>query len=223
MEGVDSKDRLSSVQCASGSTGNSTGRLQIQAATFQLIASGHIRVDLNCCQERAAVKCMACRQQLWLKGSGDSGMRLSFRKGQQSEGLCNGYLISVGIPKSKQSRQLVCLSCVGRLIGDVTESADGQQLLLSCRRDGREDAILLQRQGKDGHWIQHFELTNEVIAFVMAEDERTASRKRPRPAAAAQIGGRAAAKGVRPRARAHAMPVANAVSHVHAHECHLFF
>jgi hypothetical protein len=51
----------------------------------------------------------------------------------------------------------------------------------------------------------------------MAEDERTASRKRPRRAAAAQIGGRGAAKGVRPRARADAMPAANAVSRVHAH------
>jgi hypothetical protein len=52
-------------------------------------------------------------------------MRLSFRKGQQSEGLCNGYLISAGISKSKQCRQLVCLSCVRRFFGDVAESTFG--------------------------------------------------------------------------------------------------
>jgi hypothetical protein len=183
-----------SVQCASGS---SSGGVQVEPSTLKSIASGHIRFDFSCCQERVAVKCLTCLQQLCMKDAGGNEMRMTLRKGQQDKGVSNGYLISAEIPKAKQCRQLVCLSCVGRLLGTIKESSDGRQLLLSCRPDGGEDAILLQRQDEGFSWVQVFEVTNALIGFLTKEDERTATRKRARPSAATQIGERGAAKGLR--------------------------
>lgn len=135
------------------------GQLKLEPATFDQLASGHFRVDYQSCKERVAAKCLTCLQQFWVKDTEDC-LRLIFRKGQDSGGVYRGYLISAIVPKSKQQKQIVCLSCIHRLLGSIDESADGQSILLKNRRDGGLDAAILQRRGDDAFWTQSLELTN---------------------------------------------------------------
>jgi hypothetical protein len=81
-------------------------KVKLEPVTFDHIASSEIWVHYQSCQERVAVKCLTCQQQLWVKDK-EGCLRLSFRKGQESNGLYRGYLISAEVPKSKQTKQVV--------------------------------------------------------------------------------------------------------------------
>ena len=125
--------------------------------------------------------------------------RINFRKSDR--GAQMGYLISAEIPKSKQCKQIVCLHCVNNLLGVVADSADGLSVTLSSRKDREQDAILMQRQSRGEGWSQTLELTDELIGFFCRENARTMPGHRQISTAAAQIGSRGMAKGVRPRAK----------------------
>ena len=58
--------------------------VKLEPATLDKIASGEIRVHYQSCQERVAAKCLTCQQQLWIKDK--EGLRLTFRKAQESNG-----------------------------------------------------------------------------------------------------------------------------------------
>jgi hypothetical protein len=141
--------------------------------------------------------------QLWIKDTSTSDcLRLSFRKSQkskESKGLYEGYLISAEVPKAKQTKQIVCLSCTDRLLGSIAESADGQSIILGSRRDGGAEAILLQRQHGAAFWTQCFQLSNEVVAFLTQQNESTVVRKKRALNAAERVINKGAAKGVRLR------------------------
>ncbi|GAQ90555.1 hypothetical protein KFL_006550050 [Klebsormidium nitens] len=190
-----------------GSSGQlSSGQVRVEPATLKRIASGYFRVDYQQCQLRVAVKCLTCAQQLWVKDtsstSGGSDLRLTFRKGQESDvsnGLYKGYLISSEVPKGKQTKQVVCLSCIERLLGSIAESADGQSIILGCRRDGGAEAVILRRQHGAAFWTQCLELTTEILAFLSQRNESTVVRKKRALNAAERVINRGAAKGVRQR------------------------
>jgi hypothetical protein len=138
---------------------------QIEQGTAKSIASGEIRVDIKSCQERIAVRCLTCLQQLWVKSKGEAGLlMLKFCKGDS--GALMGYLISAGVPKSKQQKQIVCLHCVHKLLGVVTESTDGLSIVLSSRKDGGQDTAVLRRETRQSPWSQALELTDDVLNFL---------------------------------------------------------
>jgi hypothetical protein len=111
--------------------------------------SGRIRVDLLSCKKRVALRCLLCLHQVWVKSKETAGLqRVNFRKSDR--GAQMGYLISAEIPKLKQCKQIVCLHCVNNLLGVVGDSADGLLITLSGRKDGGREAILMQRQIRDG-------------------------------------------------------------------------
>jgi diphthamide synthase (EF-2-diphthine--ammonia ligase) len=128
--------------------GVTSGQVQIEPATLDQIASGHIRVHYQSRQERVSVKCLTCLQQLWSKDK-EGCLRLTFRKGKDKSGVYRGYLISTEVPKSKQTKQVVCLSCVDRLLGSVAESGNGVGITVESIRDGGADAAILQRYGAE--------------------------------------------------------------------------
>ncbi|GAQ88759.1 hypothetical protein KFL_004570010, partial [Klebsormidium nitens] len=172
---------------------------QIERGTVESIASGQIRVDIESCKERVAVRCLTCLHQIWVRGK-DGQLRVNFRK---SDRKIMGYLISAQIPKGKQCRQIVCLSCIHKLLGMVTENSDGLSVTLSSRNDGGQDTTILRRQTGEGAWSQTFELTDVVLSYLSRENVTTGLGQRPVATAASQIGERGMAKGVRPRARGH--------------------
>jgi hypothetical protein len=188
-------------------------QVQIEPATLDQIASGHIRVHYQSCQERVAAKCLTCLQQLWVKDN-EGGLRLTFRKGQDKSDVYRGYLISAEVTKSKQTKQVVCLSCVDRLLGSTALSGDGLSITVKGRRDGRPDAAILQRHGAKTFWTQSLQLTNELITFLTGQNESTVVRKKPRLNPAEQHINRGAAQGR--RARVGGVP-GSTVS------CHIFF
>jgi hypothetical protein len=173
-------------------------KVKLEPVTFDHIASGEIRVHYQSCQERVAVKCLTCQQQLWVKDK-EGCLRLGFRKGQESNGLYRGYLISAEVPKSKQTKQVVCLSCINRLLGSIAESEDGLSLTIRSRRDGGGDGVIMQRHGAGTFWTQSLELSNELITVLTGQNESTVVRKKPRLNAAEQAINKGAAKGQRPR------------------------
>lgn len=84
------------IEFNSGSSGQLfSGQVKVEPSTLKRIASGYYRVDYQHCQERVAVKCSTCAQQLWVKdmsstNGGADCLRLTFRKGQQSNELYQG-------------------------------------------------------------------------------------------------------------------------------------
>jgi hypothetical protein len=103
------------------------------------------------------------------------------------------------VPKSKQTKQVVCLSCIDRLLGTIAESADGLSLTIRSRRDGGGDAVIMQRHGAETFWTQSLELTNELITFLTGQNERKVVRKKLRFNAAEQAINQGAAEGERAR------------------------
>jgi hypothetical protein len=134
-------------------------QVKLEPATLDQIASGKTRVDYRSCQERVAFKCLTCQQQLLFKDT-EECLRLTFRKGHESSGIYEGYLISAEVPKSKQMKQVVCLSCIDRLLGSIAQSADGLSITLERRKDGGGDAVIMQRHGSETFWTQSLELTD---------------------------------------------------------------
>jgi hypothetical protein len=57
---------------------------------------------------------------------------------------------------NKQRRQILCLACVGKLMGDLKVSADAQSVSLCDRGHGQQDAMLFERQAS-GSWRQEME------------------------------------------------------------------
>jgi hypothetical protein len=170
----------------------------IEQGSLRGIASGEIRVDLQSCKERIAVRCLTCLHQVWVK-SKKGQLKLNFRK---SDRRIMGYVVSAEIPKAKQCKQFVCLSCIQDLLGMIAESDDGLSVTLSARRDGKQDSPILQREGQGSPWKQSLQLTNELLGFLREENARTMPGQRPKAAtAASQIGNRGMAKGVRPRVK----------------------
>ncbi|GAQ86061.1 hypothetical protein KFL_002680070 [Klebsormidium nitens] len=112
-----------------------------------------------------------------------------------------GYLISAEVPKSKQQKQIVCLHCVHKLLGVVTESTDGLSIMLSSRKDGGQDTAVLRRETRRSPWSQTLELTDDVLSFLCQQNVSTMPGQKPVATAASQIGKRGMAKGVPPRAR----------------------
>jgi hypothetical protein len=142
---------------------------------------------------RISGRCITCRQQIWSSAGGaDGSLRLSFRKSPMK-----GYLISCGVPKNKQRRQILCLGCVGKLMGELRVSADAQSVSLCERGHGQQDGLLFERQAS-GSWRQRLELTDELLEGAVAANESSVSRKKPRKAAADARRGLQAGK--RPRA-----------------------
>jgi hypothetical protein len=148
-------------------------------------------------------RCITCRQQIWKGTCGtDGSLRLTFRKSAMK-----GYLISCGVPKNKQRRQILCLACVGKLMGQLRVGADAGSLSLCERAHGQQDVLLFERQ-VSGSWRQRLELTDELLEGAVAANESSVSRKKPRKAAADTQRGLQAGK--RPRAEpvsAHAVPI----------------
>jgi hypothetical protein len=123
--------------------------------------------------------CITCKQQVWSKAvSTDRSLRLSLRRS-----IMKGYLVSCSVPKSKQKRQLLCLGCVDKLMGNLKLSADAESVTVCNRGHGQQDALLFERQAS-GSWRQTLELTNELLEAVVISNESTVSRKRPKKAAA---------------------------------------
>jgi hypothetical protein len=184
---------------------------QIEQGTAKSIASGEIRVDIGSCQERIAVRCLTCLHQLWVKSKAGAGLlMLKFRKGDS--GALMGYLISAGVPKSKQQKQIVCLHCVHKLLGVVTESTNGLSITLGNRKDGGQDTTVLRRETRRSPWSQTLELTDDLLSFLCQENASTMPGQRPVATAASQIGKSGMAKGVRPRARGAAEETSTEVS-----------
>jgi hypothetical protein len=124
--------------------------------------------------------CITCKQQIWSKvGSTDGSLRLSLR----GRSTMKGYLVSCSVPKSKQKRQLLCLGCVDKLMGNLKLSTDAESVSLCDRGHNEQDALLFERQAS-GSWRQTLELTNELLEAVVISNESTVSRKRPKKAAA---------------------------------------
>ncbi|GAQ93518.1 hypothetical protein KFL_016050010, partial [Klebsormidium nitens] len=172
----------------------------IDPDTVQSIASGGVRVDIVSYQERVAVKCFTCAHRIWVKSKkSPSLITLAWRKSDR--GTLMGYLVSAGVPKAKQCKQVVCLSCVHNLLGVVAESADGLSVTLSGRKDGGQDTPILRRQREEGPWSQSFELTDDVLSFLCQQNATTGLGQRPVATAASQTGERGMAKGVRPRVK----------------------
>ncbi|GAQ88268.1 hypothetical protein KFL_004140040 [Klebsormidium nitens] len=182
-------------------------RIRLDKPTFDHIASGHFRVDSPSCQERVAVKCLTCRQQLWVKDE-EGCLRLAFRKGQQSNGVQRGYLISAKVPRAKQARSLVCLSCIGKLLGKVVEAADGRTIALSERLDDGANTSILQ-QHPAGYWTQVLALDDALISFLRGQNEGTVERKKRQLTAAEQVINKGGAKGLQPRVREPEAPETN--------------
>lgn len=186
-------------QASSGQPSSISKQVQPEPDSFGLIALGEVRVDFHSCQERVAVRCLTCLQPLWALNKDSGRLRLTFRKSQERKAILRGYLVTSEIPKAKQSKQIVCLSCIGRLLGNVTESADKRSILIKQRRDGGEDVVVLQRLGEDNHWTQTLELTSQIVAFLVQQNETTLVRKKRRLNAAEQVVNKGAAKGARLR------------------------
>jgi hypothetical protein len=122
--------------------------------------------------------CITCRQQIW-KGTGgtDGSLKLTFRKSAMK-----GYLISCGVPKNKQRKQILCLACVGKLMGELRVGVDAQSVTLCERGHGQQDGLLFERL-PSGSWRQRLELTDELLEGAVAANESSISRKKPRKAA----------------------------------------
>jgi hypothetical protein len=105
-------------------------------------------------------------------------LRLSFRKSTMK-----GYLVSCGVPKNKQRKQIICLACVGKLMGELRVGADAGSLSFCERGHGQQDGLLFERL-PSGSWKQQLELTDELQQGVVAANESSVSRKKPRKAAA---------------------------------------
>jgi hypothetical protein len=87
-------------------------------------------------------RCITCRQQVWSSAGGAEGiLRLSFRKSAMK-----GYLVSCDVPKNKQRRQILCLGCVGKLMGWLRVSADAESVSLCNRAHGQQDGLLFERR-----------------------------------------------------------------------------
>jgi DNA-directed RNA polymerase subunit RPC12/RpoP len=144
----------------------------IERDSVERIASGGIRVDIASCQERVAVKCLTCGHRIWVKSKKPPGlMTLAWRKSDR--GALMGYLITAGVPKAKQCKQVVCLSCVENLLGVVTESTDRLSVTLSGRKDGGQDTSILRRRRGGGPWSQSLELTDDVLSFLCWQNATT--------------------------------------------------
>jgi hypothetical protein len=138
-------------------------------------------------------RCITCRQQIW-KGTGstDGVLRLTFRKCTMK-----GYLVSCGVPKNKQRKHIICLACVGKLMGELRVGADAGILSLCERAHGQQEGLLFERL-PSGSWKQQLELTDELLEGAVAANESSVSRKKPKKAAADTQRGLQAGK--RPRA-----------------------
>jgi hypothetical protein len=149
--------------------------LAIEPASSSQIASGLYYVDYPSCQQRVATSCYTCKQQIYTKVPSSGLLKLSFRK----HSTLKGYLISASVPKSKQVKQILCLSCVARHLGSVKDSADGLSLLLTDRRPGLQDAVLFQRE-TSGSWLQRLQLTDQLLEEASAANEGGRKRKNPK-------------------------------------------
>jgi hypothetical protein len=168
--------------------------LAIEPASLCEIASGHCYVDYPSCHDRVASLCHICKQQIWTKEPNSGALRLSFRKFS----TLKGYLISASVPKSKQVKRLLCLSCVARHLGSVGESAYGLSMLLTDRDPDLQDAVLFQRDSS-GAWQQKLQITHQLLEEAAAADEGGRKRKIPKKSAA-ESSGRGMQAGKRPRA-----------------------
>jgi hypothetical protein len=119
-------------------------------------------------------------------------LRLSFHNSAMK-----GYLVSCGVPKNKQRKQIICLACVGKLMGKLRVGADAQSVTLCERGHDQRDELMFERL-PSGSWRQRLELTDELLEAVVIANERTVSPKRPKKAAADTQRGLQAGK--RPRA-----------------------
>jgi hypothetical protein len=124
-------------------------------------------------------RCITCKQQVWSNSGGSDGvLRLSFRKSTMKV-----YFVSCNMPKNKQRKQIICLACVAKLMGQLKVGADSRSLTLCDRGHGHRNAMLFERQAS-GSWTQRLELMNELLEAVVTSNESTVSRKKPKKAPA---------------------------------------
>jgi hypothetical protein len=154
------------------------------------IGEGSIRpADIS----KISGRCITCRQQIWSSAGGtDGSLRLTFRKSAMK-----GYLVSCGVPKNKQRKQIICLACGAKLMGELRVGADAQSVTLCERGHDQRDELMFERL-PSGSWKQQLEVTDEVLEGAVAAHESSISRKKPRKAAADIQRGLQAGK--RPRA-----------------------
>jgi hypothetical protein len=139
--------------------------------------------------------CITCKQQVWSSsGSIDGSLRLRFR----GRSAMKGYLVTCSVPKHKQKKQILCLGCVDKLMGELKVSADAESVSLCDRGHGQQDALMFERQAS-GSWRQKLELTSELLEAVVIADESTVSRKKPKKAAAESALNRGMQAGTRAR------------------------
>jgi hypothetical protein len=119
-------------------------------------------------------------------------LRIQFNKKLELK----GYLLSANVSKNKQVKSILCLCCVGRFLGSISYSRDGQQLLLTDEADGSEDTVLFQRL-ESGAWHQKLEFDNDLVERVAAANGK--SKKRPPKSAADSSINHGMRAGKRPR------------------------
>jgi hypothetical protein len=126
------------------------------ASDLAQIGRGLYYIDPECVRPaeigQISGRCITCKKQVWSgSGSTDGSSRLSFRRCAMK-----GYLVSCGVPKNKQRRQILCLACVCKLMGQLRVSADTEGVNLCDRGHGQQDALLFEprssgrRQGAGG-------------------------------------------------------------------------
>jgi hypothetical protein len=151
----------------------------IEPTSLDQIASGLYKIDYLSCGEKHASTCLTCRQLIWTTVTvcESNLLRIQFNKKVDLK----GYLLSANVPKGKQVKSILCLSCVDKFLGSISYSPDGQQLLLTNEADGTENAVLFQRL-ESGAWHQKLKFEDNLVERVAAANGK--SQKRPRKAAA---------------------------------------
>jgi hypothetical protein len=134
-----------------------------------------------------ATKCPLCKQTVLTKD-----YQLTFRKSQALKGFAISSPESVA--KGQRKRQPLCLECVKRHFGPVTQCGD--KLTISVARTNRGSAgsveIWFQRKSLGEEWSQLKELSGEEIGNLRekAEEERPGGRRKTTAAQAAVNRGR---------------------------------
>jgi hypothetical protein len=119
-------------------------------------------------------RCITCKQQVWSNSGGSDGvLRLSFCKSTMK-----GYLVSCNVPKNKQRKQIICLACVAKLMGQLKVGADTHSVTLCERGHDQHDAMLFERL-PSGSWKQQLGLMDELLEGAVAANESSISRKKP--------------------------------------------
>jgi hypothetical protein len=85
--------------------------------------------------------------------------------------------------KGQARKQIICLACVAKLMGQLKFAVDAWSLTLCERGHDQQDTMLFERLPSRS-WKQQLKLTDELLEGAVAANESSISRKKPRKAAA---------------------------------------